>query len=65
MSYKDLTLEEKILQIQEEIADIETIQEPTNEELIEFAREIHPYYIGLSQLDVLIAELERLQELVE
>ena len=65
MAYKDLTLEEKILQLQEEITDIETIPEPTDEELIEFAKEFHDYYINLNRLDALIAELERLQELVE
>ena len=61
--YRVPTTQEKIAALQIEIERLESTPEPTNEELITWAKETHPYYIEVGELEVLKTRLNELKEI--
>jgi len=60
--YVSETVDDMIKNVEDKISEIELI-EPSNEELIEFAKEMHPYYHELEKKDRLLNELNELKKL--
>ena len=58
--YRVPTKQEKIAALQAEINEIENDPEPSDAELIQWAKESHPYYASLGKLEALKAELANL-----
>ena len=60
--YRTATKEEQIQPILDEIAKIEAMVEPTDEELIEWGKINHPYYHDRQMLVFLRDELNSIQD---
>ena len=58
--YRIPTKQEKIAALQAEIERLESTPEPTNEELITWAKETHPYYAEIGELEALKERLANL-----
>ncbi len=58
--YRVPTTQEKIAALQAEIERLESTPEPTDEELIQWAKETHPYYANIGELEALKSRLENL-----
>ncbi len=59
--YRVPTKAEKIAALEAEIARLEAMPEPSDEELVVWAREHHPYYFRQQGLNMLLHELEILR----
>ena len=54
---------ERIVEINLEIEQLEKIEEPSNQELVEIGKALHPYYIDMIRLENLKNELKKLKKL--
>ena len=59
--YRVPTKAERIAEIEAEIARLEALPEPSDEELLAWAREHHPYYFRQQQINTLMHELDLLK----
>ena len=59
---REKTKTEKIADMKAEITRLEVEQEPSDAELIEFGKEMHPYYANRIELDWAKRNLQKLKE---
>ncbi len=58
--YRVPSKEDRIAELQKEIDNINQMSEPSNEELLEIGKMMHPYFLEQQRIIMLIGEMEGL-----